>query len=104
MKRERADGREQQRVGGDLQTELDRLLQRDGDERGDGAGTEPPRGRAPRLAEPPAYVADEQEEADRRRNHDQRPALGRELQVVVVRLGVVLLEIVALVEQVGRSV
>src|SRR5262245_60125553 len=104
VQRYRAERREEHRVARHLAAELDGLLERDRQEPGHRATTYPLRGRTGFLAKPAADGDDGQDDAGGRRHHQQRASFGRELQVVVVRLGVVLREIVALIEERGDAV
>src|SRR5262249_41355561 len=104
VERYRAEHREEHGVARHLQAELDGLLTSDRQQPCHRASTYPLRGRTGVLAKPAADGDDEQDDAGGRRLHQQRASFGRELQVVVVRLGVVLREIVALIEERGDAV
>ena len=104
MQRDGRHDREQSCVPRHLQAELKSLLQRDREQRHHGPGANPIGGRPHILVQAPAHVANEQRDADGRRDEQQDPAFSRELQVVVVGLGVMVFEIVMLVEQRGNAV
>jgi hypothetical protein len=80
-------------------------LQGDGQEPRHGSRPQPPRRRVVRaLAEPAARLANEQADEDEDWNAQQQPSLGGQLQVVALRLGIVVPQVVLLVEERGRRV
>jgi hypothetical protein len=105
VNRNRHDHREEHGVAWHLQGELHRRLQGDGQEPRHRSRPQPPRRRVVRaLAEPAARLANEQADEDEDWNAQQQPSLGGQLQVVAVRLGIVVPQVVLLVEERGRRV
>src|SRR6188508_1532149 len=95
---QRTDDGEERHVAGHLETELDRLLQADGDY-GRNRGPAQPPGRTWHVVPHPAmHLAAERRHAQDRGDRDEQPPLGEELQVVVVGFTVKTREIVPLVE------
>src|SRR5262245_11811990 len=98
MQRNTAADREEQRVAGHLQAEIEHFLDSD---RGDAAQRAHAQPIAPNTRVGLQAAPDDATERDRTcecRYAEQETSLRRELEVVVVRLGIVMLQVVPLID------